>query len=130
MHIILTSRRGRTFFEGHAYAATKQKLAYLEDRPGLELRVESFDATSAESMAQLANSIGRPVGGCFIATLVMHDMLFMGQKPDSFHTVSDLKFNVLQAFKSAFDVENLDFLVSLSSMVAIVGNVGQSSYAA
>lgn len=92
--------------------------------------MESFDATSTEGMSTLAQSITLPIGGCFIATLVLIDKLFMSQKLAEFHKVSDLKYNVFKAFSSAFDVKSLDFLVSLSSMVTIVGNSGQSNYSA
>lgn len=110
--------------------STKQRFGYLQSRPGLELRVEAFDATSAESMSALAKSIEIPVGGCFVATLVLMDGLFMGQTPEKFSTVADLKFKVFQTFASAFDIAELDFVISLSSMMSIAGNSGQSSYAA
>lgn len=113
-----------------ASAATKHKFSYLEDRDDLTLRVEAFDATSIEAMSAFAQSIDVPVGGCFISTLVMLDLLFMNQKQETFHMVSDLKYRVFMAFAAAFKVEDLDFLVSLSSMISILGNVGQSSYAA
>lgn len=81
-------------------------------------------------MSKLAQSIGAPVGGCFIATLIMMDVLFMNQKPETFRIVSDLKLNVLKAFDYAFDIEKLEFLVSLSTMISFLGNTGQSSYGA
>lgn len=130
MNIILTSRRGPSFFEESGYDITKQKLSYLEGRSDLQLRVESFDATSVEGMSTLSQNINLPIGGCFVATLFMMDTLFMNQKPETFHAVSDLKLNVLKAIVSTFDVKKFDFLVSLSTMVTFVGNVGQSSYAA
>lgn len=80
-------------------------------------------------MSIFAQSIKLPVGGCFIATLVMHDSLFMNQKTDTFHLVSDLKLNVFKAFTSAFDINNVDFLIALTSMITLLGNPGQSSYA-
>lgn len=81
-------------------------------------------------MSTFAQSISLPVGGCFIATLIMLDILFMNQKPESYSTVSDLKLNVFKAFKYAFDVEKLDFLISLSSLIGLIGNPVQTSYAA
>lgn len=59
----------------------------------------------------------------------MLDLLFMSQKLESFHSVADLKFNVFKSFISAFDIENIDFVVSLSSFITLLGNAGQSSYA-
>lgn len=81
-------------------------------------------------MSTLAQSINMPVGGCFISTVVMLDLLFMSQTQETFHIVSELKHKVLTAFSSAFNVEGLDFLVSLSSMMPVLGNAGQSSYVA
>lgn len=79
-------------------------------------------------MAIFAQSVDLPIGGCFIATLVMRDILFMNQKPDTFRMVSDFKLNVFKAFAHAFDIDKLDFLISLSSIVTLIGNPGQSSY--
>lgn len=92
--------------------------------------MESFDATSAEAAASLAQSIDIPVGGCFIATVIMMDAFFMNQKPQTHRKVSGLKLDVFKAFSSAFDITKLDFVVSLSSMMIFLGNVGQSSYGA
>lgn len=92
--------------------------------------MEAFDATSADSMSILATSIKVPVGGCLVATLILMDGLFMGQTPEKFSTVADLKLKVFEAFASAFDVAKLDFIISLSSMMSIAGNSGQTSYAA
>lgn len=92
--------------------------------------MEAFDATSAESMSALAKSIDVVVGGCFVATLILMDSLFMRQTQEKFSTVADLKFKVFQAFASVFDVTELDFIISLSSMTSVVGNSGQSGYSA
>jgi predicted tellurium resistance membrane protein TerC len=98
--------------------------------PDVKIKVESFDATSGEAMAALARRIEIPIGGCFIATLILDDGLFMRQTPESFHAVSNLKLKVFEAFTSIFNIETLDFFISLSSLMAVVGNSGQSSYAA
>lgn len=94
------------------------------------MRVVSFDATSPQETAAFSQTVDVAIGGCFIATLVMMDAMFISQKPETYHIVSDLKHKVYTAFTSAFNVEDLDFLVSLSSMIPILGNPGQSSYAA
>lgn len=104
--------------------------AYLKSIDDLQLRLESFDATSVDAMSTLATSIRVPVGGCFISTLVLKDGLFNLQTQEMFHEVSDLKINVLKAFGSAFNIHDLDFFVTLSSLVAVIGNAGQSNYAA
>jgi len=96
----------------------------------VKLRVESFDATSGEAMAALARRVDIPVGGCFIATLVLDDGLFIKQSSESFLAVSNLKLKVFEAFTSAFNIETLDFFVSVSSLISVTGNSGQSSYGA
>lgn len=80
-------------------------------------------------MTIFARTIDIPVGGCFIATFSMLDLLFMSQKSESFHQVADLKLNVFKSFASVFDAGKVDFIVSLSSFITLVGNAGQSSYA-
>lgn len=94
----------------------------------LFLRVEGFDATSAEAMLALSHSMDLPLGGCFIATLILDDGLFTKQTQGQLSKVSELKLKVFEAFKSAFRIETLDFFVSLSSMMAVCGYAGQFNY--
>lgn len=128
----MTSRRGTSFFDDSATVATKQRLRYLQSRKDVQLRIESFDATSVEAMRALETSISTtaPVGGCFVLALVLKDGLFSRQTQETFHAVSDLKLDLLKACELAFDLRSLEFFVTLSSLLAVVGNPGQSNYTA
>lgn len=125
----MTSRRGRAFFDNNPFVPSKQKLAYLESREGVDIRVERCDALSAADTSALIKSIPEPIGGCFLMTLILEDGLFMRQTQESFERVCATKLKALQTFTAVKPIEELDFFVSFSSAVAIVGNGGQSNYA-
>lgn len=102
----------------------------MDSRDDLSLRVEACDAVSLEATATLVRSLKRPLGGCFLMTLVLADQLFMHQTEESFRKVCDAKVKALETFEKVFPIENLDFFVFFSSTVAVLGNVGQANYAA
>lgn len=62
-------------------------------------------------------------------TLVLADGLFMRQTAESFDRVCLTKLNALETFRAEVPIEKLDFFISFSSIVAILGNSGQSNYA-
>jgi hypothetical protein len=126
--MILTSRRGRGFFDAHTHTPTKQRLAYLNKREDVHLRLESCDAMSHEATSALVDSIKQPIGGCFLMTLVLSDALFMNQTEELFNMVCVMKLKVLETFTAVLAIERLDFFVSFSSIVALLGNLGQSNY--
>jgi hypothetical protein len=127
-YIVLTSRRGRKFFDTNEYVPTHQKLAYLESRDDLCLRVEACDALSVEATAGVVRSCDLPLGGCFFMSVVLEDQLFIHQTKDTFRKVYDSKVTALETFNRVKSIETLDFMVFFSSSVALVGNVGQINY--
>ena len=108
---------------------TKQMVKYLKQRRDLVFRVEAFDATDVESMRSFARTVTSSIGGCFLMVLHLADGLFATQTEAAFHAVAQSKLRVFQAFTSAFEIVRLDFFVSLSSLMGITGNIGQSNYA-
>ena len=62
-------------------------------------------------------------------TLVLQDALFMNQTEESFNKVCATKMKALETFTAVLPIERLDFFVSFSSIVALLGNPGQSNYA-
>lgn len=102
----------------------------MEGREDLSLRVEACDATSLEATSDLIQSLQRPLGGCFLMTLVLADQLFMHQTDESFRKVCDAKVGALETFQKATPMEKLDFFIFFSSTVAVLGNFGQTNYAA
>jgi KR domain len=124
----LTSRRGRKFFDTNEFVPTRQKLAYLESRDDLCLRIEASDALSVEATTRVVQSCDLPLGGCFLMTVVIEDQLFIRQTEETFRKVYDSKVKALETFNRVKPIETLDFMVFFSSSVALVGNVGQVSY--
>jgi hypothetical protein len=100
----------------------------MESRNDLCLRVEACDALSLEATSSLVQSCDFPLGGCFLMTMVLEDQLFIHQTEETFRKVCNAKLKALEIFTEASPVENLDFLVYLSSLVAFVGNIGQTNY--
>ena len=128
-HIILTSRRGRASVNGIESGLSAHMLEYLETRQGLKLQLEACDATSFEDMSKMIKSVGSPVGGCMLMTLVLSDALFMKQTEQSFVAVSDSKLKALEIFSSLVPIESLEFFIAFSSFSGLLGNAGQSNYA-
>jgi hypothetical protein len=100
----------------------------MESRDDLCLRVEACDALCVEATSSLVQSCGMPIGGCIIMTLVLDDQLFIHQTEETFRKVCDAKLKAVKTLNLASPIEKLDFLVFLSSSVALLGNIGQSNY--
>ncbi|KAJ7200302.1 hypothetical protein GGX14DRAFT_572065 [Mycena pura] len=128
-HIILTSRRGIASLDPQRDAEVLAKVAYLEGREDLVLRLEKCDATDARMMGILMNSIRVRLAGCFQMTLLLSDGLFLKQTGPNFTAVHDSKVKVFEVFAAAVDVHSLDFYIAFSSISGLIGGVGQSNYA-
>jgi len=129
-HVVLTSRRGRKFLDTDAMPLTKLEVAYLEKRHDFVLRIEASDATSSLATSQLVQSLEKPLGGAILMSLVLSDGLFASQTEAGFKKVMDAKWGALSAFNDVQPIKDLDFFVSFSSAASMLGNPGQSNYAA
>lgn len=109
---------------------TKLEVSYLEKRPDFVLRIEACDATSSLATSRLLRSIEKPVGGAILMSLVLSDGLFSSQTEAGFKKVMDAKWGALSTFNNVRPIEDLDFFVSFSSVASMLGNAGQSNYAA
>ncbi|KAI0313261.1 hypothetical protein OF83DRAFT_1286326 [Amylostereum chailletii] len=127
-YIVLTSRRGESSLVGSNDQLTLKKLKFLSSRKDLVLRLVECDATNVEETASLVHSIPVAIGGCFLMTLVLHDSLFLNQTEESFRRVWDAKWKAYSVFSSQVPIERLDFFVSFSSVMGLLGSVGQSNY--
>ena len=127
--VILTSRRGRKFLDTDALEITRLRIAYMEKCNDLTIRVEACDATSEPGMRRLIDSIKEPLGGCLLMTLVLSDGLFASQTEDSIRRVVNAKWDSLKTLNMIAPIQTLDFCISLSSINALMGNLGQSNYA-
>ena len=95
----------------------------------LTLKIEASDATSEPDMRRLIDDIEKPLGGCFLMTLVLSDGLFSSQTEERIRRVVNSKWGSLKTFDSVVPIQTLDFFVSFSSVNALMGRHGQSNYA-
>ena len=129
-YVVLTSRRGRRFLDIDAMPLTKLEVAYLEKRHDFVLRIEASDATSSPATLRLVQSLEKPLGGVILMSLVLSDGLFASQTEAGFKKVMDAKWGALSTFNDVRPIKDLDFFVSFSSAASMLGNAGQSNYAA
>ncbi|KAJ7467711.1 hypothetical protein FB451DRAFT_1092851 [Mycena latifolia] len=127
--LVLTSRRGIDSLDTAKDAITLAKVAYLEGRDELTLRLEKCDATDVDQMSVLLRTLPAPLAGCFCMTVVLSNALFLDQTPDAFRAVYDSKLRVFEIFTELVEIQSLDFVVAISSFSGLVGIPGQSNYA-
>ena len=106
------------------------EVGYLEKRPDFVLRIEACDATSFPTTSRLVQSLEKPLGGVILMTVVPSDALFANQTESGFKRAVDAKWGALSTFNDVWPIKNLDFFASFSSAASVLGNAGQSSYAA
>ncbi|KAJ7195057.1 hypothetical protein GGX14DRAFT_677404 [Mycena pura] len=128
-NLVLTSRRGIDSLDTAKDATALAKVAYLEGRHELTLRLEKCDATDVEQMGALLRTLPAPLAGCFCMTMVRSDALFLDQTPDGFRAVYDSKVRVFETFTELVEIQRLDFVVAISSFSSLVGAPGQANYA-
>jgi len=126
--IVLTSRRGRESLRRTNQTAGLRTVQYLERLPDLSLSLEAVDATDYEATAALIKSLHKPLGGCFLMSLVLSDKSFANQTEDDFEKVFEAKTTAFQNLSHAININTLDFFVSFSSVAALFGSAGQSNY--
>ncbi|PCH36322.1 hypothetical protein WOLCODRAFT_108541 [Wolfiporia cocos MD-104 SS10] len=128
-HIVVTSRRGESSLTSNTNLIVRRMFEYLKSIDGLDLRLEAVDASSTESMQKLKSSIG-PIGGCFVLTAVIIDRTFLHAQEEEFAQTYAAKPGVLKIMQETLDLKAADFIVSFSSIMALVGNAGQTAYTA
>ncbi|PCH33723.1 hypothetical protein WOLCODRAFT_94052 [Wolfiporia cocos MD-104 SS10] len=128
-HIVVTSRRGESSLASNTNLVVRRMFEYLKEIDGLDLRLEAVDASSHTSMEKLFGSIG-PLGGCFILTAVLTDRTFLHLDDNDFTDVYAAKPGVLKTLDETYDLKGLDFIISFSSIIGVVGNAGQTTYGA
>jgi len=100
----------------------------LEQLPDLSLSLEAVDAGDHNATARVIKSIEKPIGGCFLMSLVLSDKAFLNQTEDDFEKVFEAKTTAFRNLEHALDIASLDFFVSFSSVAALFGSAGQSNY--
>lgn len=124
----MTSRRGRESLRRTNQTASLRTVKYMERLPDLSLSLEAVDASDSEATAKLIASLQKPIGGCFLMSLVLSDKSFSNQTADDFEKVFDAKTSAFRNLARCTDISSFDFFVSFSSVAALFGSAGQSNY--
>jgi SAM-dependent methyltransferase/NADP-dependent 3-hydroxy acid dehydrogenase YdfG len=107
-------------------------LEYMSRR-GATVRPMAVDITSLDSLraayAEIKSSMP-PVGGVMNAAMVLRDRLFHRVSWEDFSAVLAPKIKGSKNLDEIFGNIQLDFFICFSSTTSIVGNIGQSAYAA
>jgi KR domain len=125
---VLTSRRGRGSLRNTNQTASLRAVKYMERLPDLALSLEAVDASEYEATARLIRSLQKPIGGCFLMSLVLSDKSFANQTSNDFKKVFAAKTAAFENLARAVDISAFDFFVSFSSVAALFGSAGQSNY--
>ncbi|KAI0364111.1 ketoacyl-synt-domain-containing protein [Pilatotrama ljubarskyi] len=127
--LLLTSRSGRrSLLQKGDYTAIRY-LDYLEALPHLHLSVACTGDSPLETFRGAVQSLSLPVGGCFLLSGVLVDRPFMSQTPETFEAPFEAKVDAFKLVEKVLPVEELDFLVTFSSVSGMFGNSGQTNYA-
>lgn len=107
-------------------------LSYLESLPDLSLQLESCDSTSESDtraiLTKISETLHRPLGGVMLMSAVFSDMQFDKHTQETYEQVFPAKIGSFEALRAAYPIEDLDFLISISS-TSVLGNGGQTNYA-
>lgn len=122
-HLVVSSRNPKV--SSH-WLAGMQRL-------GVHVKVVSNDISDRNSVHAVYNEICRempPIGGIAHGAMVLHDTVFTELDMDRVNKVMRPKMLGAMHLEELFHNTDLEFFVFFSSMAAIVGNPGQSAYAA
>ncbi|KAF4990487.1 hypothetical protein FGRMN_8444 [Fusarium graminum] len=97
---------------------------------GCSARVEVCDVGDFEAVQRLVASIETPVGGVIHSALRLSDRFFEDITLEDFEAVFNPKVDGTLNLHTCLLNHNLDFFVMLSSGCGVIGNEGQSNYAA
>ncbi|KAG2139356.1 hypothetical protein DEU56DRAFT_980346 [Suillus clintonianus] len=128
--IVLTSRSGRAGILRRGDTASQRTIAYLDNLPDLNLRIEAVDALCEPDMKTLVQELQSPLGGCMLLSVVFADGLFSGLSAENFNAPFHGKIRAFEVLCNTIDTSKLDFLIAFSSVSALFGNAGQINYAA
>lgn len=108
---------------------------WLESFQGTRATVKIYpmDVTNRSMMDSVIKDIRAtcpPIGGLANGAMVLHDALFANMSMDEMRQVLGPKIDGSQNLDDIFREEPLDFFIILSSSASVIGNSGQSNYAA
>lgn len=97
------------------------------------VKVSAVDVTNKHSLEGFVRGIREnspPIGGVVNGAMVLHDAVFSNMSVDAVQEILGPKVDGSKNLNQVFHNDPLDFFVLLSSAVGVVGNSGQSIYAA
>jgi hybrid polyketide synthase/nonribosomal peptide synthetase ACE1 len=101
--------------------------------PGSTVKVFSLDVTDKSAVEKLVDEIRAtcpPIAGVANGAMVLHDCLFSKMDVEVLQKVLGPKIDGSRNLDEVFYDEDLDFFILFSSSAYIIGNSGQSNYAA
>ncbi|PKK49165.1 hypothetical protein CI102_7231 [Trichoderma harzianum] len=109
--------------------------AVLEDlrRRGANVKVLPLDITDKEGLLRLHKEVSEtmpPIAGVANAAMVLNDKLFANMSLEDFEVALRPKVKGTQNLDELFHSTPLDFFICFSSLTCVMGNPGQSNYAA
>ena len=102
-------------------------------KAGTRIIVEAVDVSDKQDLLRLYRSIGStmpPIAGVVNAAMVLSDAMFHDMTFDNLERVLKPKVDGSANLDEIFKTQELDFFIMFSSLACIVGNRGQSNYAA
>lgn len=122
-YVVLTSRR----------PTVNPKFIRSMERMGATIKILSMDVTSRESARKCCETVVDtmpPIAGVANGAMVLIDNLFDNMPYDDFMKVTNPKVLGSMILDELFYDTPLDFFIFFSSTTAVLGNSGQSNYAA
>ncbi|CAK1359017.1 unnamed protein product [Cercospora beticola] len=127
-HIVLASR------SGDARSASAQELMEYARTRGATISMEQCDVGSEAQVADLRERIEREgmpkLRGVIHGAMVLKDTMFSSLTAGEWNAVLRPKVQGVLNLYYSLRTRSLDFFVCLSSVAAVVGNVGQAPYSA
>ncbi|KAF7373671.1 Reducing polyketide synthase FUB1 [Mycena sanguinolenta] len=127
-NLVLTSRSGRQSLIRQKNVIALRILSYLETLEDLSLTLISCDASSPPQTAECISQIESPIRGVMMLSVQLSDGIFSKHSKATYEVPFTAKRGALLSLATCLALEDLDFLISMSS-AAIFGNAGQTNYA-
>ncbi|CAI6337226.1 unnamed protein product [Periconia digitata] len=112
-----------------------QGIAWVQDlnEQGACIQIRAMDVSVLADVERIRDemlSTNIPIGGVINGAMVLSDGLFESMSLESFQTAMRPKVEGSAILDQVFNMPDLDLFIFLSSLSCIVGNPGQSNYAA
>lgn len=103
------------------------------ERKGITIKIQALDICDRLALTKLLDDLSvdfPPIAGVANAAMVLSDTTFANMTIDDFHKATNAKVIGSQNLDGVFSDNTLDFFLMFSSLSSVVGNIGQSNYAA